>query len=365
MDTDEIEPAVPRDRPFLRWAVRKALRWAMAGTVLVWVSACQETTVVVLPVAAVDISPAQLSVVQGDQEALSATPRTSGGQTLSGRSVEWSTDDPSVASVNSMGQVEGIAPSTTRIHATVDQVTGSALITVLPGRTIVLSAGTLQLEGITGEPDPVEQELAVTNGGGGTLDGLVVTVHPVEGGPTDWLQPTLATGTAPTTLQVRAHPEELEPGSYQARLTLSAPRALNTPVSVDVTFDVREPDPVLDVTPGSLSLSARAGAHEPATQTVSILNAGGGVLGGLTTSIRYEGSGSVEWLSADLDAVLAPTEMTLSGSARHLSPGVYSAVVRVSSSVALNGFAEVVVTFTVGGETLSPGSPVHSVKAVR
>lgn len=365
MDTDEIELGVHRDRPLLIRAARKALGWAMAGTVLLWVSACQETTVVVLPVAAVDISPAQLSVVQGDQEALSATPRTSGGQALSGRSVEWSTEDPSVASVNSMGQVEGIEPSTTRIHATVDDVTGSALITVLPGRSIVLSTSTLQLEGIAGEAGPVEQELAVTNGGGGTLDGLVMTVHPVDGGPTDWLQPTLAAGTAPTTLHVRAHPEDLAPGNYQARLTLSAPRALNSPVNVDVTLDVREPDPVLDVNPGSLSLSARAGAHEPATQTVSILNTGGGVLGGLTTSIRYEGSGSVEWLSADLDAVLAPTEMTLSGSARHLSPGVYSAVVRVSSPAALNEFAEVVVTFTVGGETLSLGSPGPPGRAVR
>lgn len=346
----------------------KASRRALGGgtvvavvAVLVSLFGCQETTVEVLPVAAVEVSPTQLSVVQGDHEDLTATPRTSGGQALGGRSVLWASSNPAVASVSSQGQVEGIGPGTTRIQATVEGVSGSADIRVLPGRIMVLSAVALQVEGIAGDAEPIEREVAVMNGGAGTLDGLEASVLAGDGGPTDWLQPTLAAATAPTTLHIRAHVDGLDADRYEARIALSSPRALNSPLHVQVTLDVREPDPVLALDPVSLSLSARAGSHQPATQSVSVMNMGGGLLDGLTTSIHYDAAGPVSWLSVELDGTTAPTEMTLRASARHLSAGDHSAVVRVSSPAALNGVAEVSVTFGVGeqslGQNLVPERP--------
>lgn len=323
--------------------------WATSALMLVALSGCEQTAVNVLPVAVVDVSPSQLSIVQGDHETLSATPRTSDGRALAGRSVEWSSDDPGIAAVDAQGEVEGVGPGDTQVQATADGVTGSAALTVLPGRRIVVSTADLQIEGISGESTPVRREVAVTNGGAGTLSGLEAAVVAVGGGPTEWLEATLDATTAPTSLRLRAHAEGLEPGTYEARVTLSAPRALNSPVHLDVTLAAREPDPVLALDPVSISLSAQARSHEPATQTVVVLNTGGGLLSGLTTSVQYTGGGAVEWLSTELKGTVAPTELTLSASARNLQAGSYSAVVRVSSPLALNDFAEVSVSFTVGG----------------
>lgn len=334
-----------------RWVSAPAV-WAVAGA-LPALLGCEQTTVSVVPVSSVEVSPAALEVVQGDEEALSAVPRGGDGQALAGRTVEWSSDNADVASVNGEGRVEGQSPGTTRVHATADGVTGSADVTVLPPRMITVPATTLQLEGVAGDPDPVELEVQVTNGGGGTLNGLGATVLAVDGGSTDWLETTLAGGTAPTSLRVRGHVASLDPGTYQARIALAAPRAVNSPAHIDVTLEVQEPPPVLSLNPVSISLSARAGAREPATQTVTVANTGGGVLGGLNTSIRYTAGGEEGWLTAQLDGTMAPTEMILSALARNLTPGEYAAVVRVSSPVALNGYAEVNVSFTVGGNDLA------------
>lgn len=331
--------------------------WATSALILAALTGCEQTAVTVLPVAVVDVAPSQLSIVQGDHETLSATPRTSDGRPLAGRSVEWSSDDPGIAAVDAQGEVEGVGPGDTQVQATADGVTGSAALTVLPGRRIVLSTAALQIEGISGESTPVEREVAVTNGGGGTLSEVEAAVVAVDGGPTGWLEATLDASTAPTSLRIRAHAEGLEPGTYEARVTLSAPRALNSPVHLDVTLEAREPDPVLALDPVSISLSAQARSHEPATQTVAVLNTGGGLLTGLTTSVQYSAGEEVGWLSAELEGTVAPTELLLSASARNLTPGSYSAVVRVSSPVALNGFTEVSVSFTVGGSLSLGGTP--------
>jgi len=322
--------------------------WALAGA-LQALGGCEQTTVAVIPVSSVEVSPPILEVVQGDEEALSAVARAAGGQTLDGRPVEWSSDNLDVASVNAEGRVEGWAPGTAWIHATTDGVTGSAEVTVSPPRMIAVSSETLKLEGVAGSADPMELHVQVTNGGGGTLEDLRVTILAAGGGATAWLEATLAGGTAPTGLRVRSPVESLSPGTYQARISLVAPRAVNSPVHIDVTLQLQEPPPVLSLAPVSISISAPAGAREPATQTVAVMNTGGSVLEELSTSIQYTAGGEEGWLTAQLDGKLVPTQMVLSALARYLAPGDYAAVIRVSSPAALNGYAEVNVSLTVGG----------------
>jgi hypothetical protein len=326
---------------------------ALAAVLLVTLAACEELTVTTMPVASVEISPGALTLVQGDQGTVTATPRASAGVALSGRAVVWSSDDPSVAAVDASGEVEAREPGTTSIRAESEGVSNSIEVSVLPGRTIVMGAESVELEGVAGGPPTQAAEIPLENGGAGTLDDLSVTVVDAEG-PAGWLDVSLESTTAPTSLQVRGDPGGLEAGTYRAHVSIAAPRALNSPVELEVTFQVAEPDPIIVISPTSLSLSAPQGSLTPATQSVDVTNGGGGTLDGLEVAISYTGGGSQGWLQASLDAAVAPTELMLEASARFLAPGVYTAVVRVSSAAAANEAEEVTVSFQVQERTGGP-----------
>lgn len=314
---------------------------------------CEEPTFTTLEVAVVDVSPADLDVIQGDRYVLTATPRAAEGQSLAGREIAWTSTDPGVAAVDANGEVEGRAPGYAEVRATTEGITGSARVTVHPGRVIELSSSALALDAVAGEPDPAEAAVQIENGGAGELTGLSAEAADPDGGTADWLEGELASTSAPTTLTVRASGEGLAPGSYEGRLLVGAQAALNSPAELEVTLEVREPAPILAVEPSSLQLSAQAGAHEPAPETLSITNEGGGNLDDLETSVRYTRGAADGWLSVSLRTREAPTTASLSASARHLPAGNYAAVVRISSDVAENGSVEVEVAFTVGGASQS------------
>ena len=87
-------------------------------------------TVVPAPVATVTVSPAATTVAPGAVFTLTATARDATGAPLAGRVATWRSVAPAVASVSPTGTVAAIAPGTTSIDATVDGVSGSAVVTV-------------------------------------------------------------------------------------------------------------------------------------------------------------------------------------------------------------------------------------------
>jgi hypothetical protein len=94
---------------------------------------CQEQVVTAARVATVEVLPAEITLSEGEDAAVSVTARERGGRELAGRAVVWSVDDPGIATVTPEGVVEARAPGTTWIHATVEGITGSASVTVLAG----------------------------------------------------------------------------------------------------------------------------------------------------------------------------------------------------------------------------------------
>jgi len=85
----------------------------------------------VLVVAAVDVTPGIGSVVVNGTTPLTASPKTLSGIPVPGRTVVWSSLDPGIATVSSAGVVTGVsAGGPVTIRATVDGITGDALITV-------------------------------------------------------------------------------------------------------------------------------------------------------------------------------------------------------------------------------------------
>jgi len=87
-------------------------------------------TVMLVPVSTVSVTPATAGVAVGSTLQLTATPRDSAGNPLSGRAVTWSTSTSSVATVSSSGLVTGIAAGPATITAASGGKTGMAAITV-------------------------------------------------------------------------------------------------------------------------------------------------------------------------------------------------------------------------------------------
>jgi hypothetical protein len=88
---------------------------------------------------------------------------------------------------------------------------------------------------------------------------------------------------------------------------------------------------IISLSPSSASFASVHGGADPAPQSVSVANLGGGILGGLGASVSYT-SGSL-WLEAALSATTAPATLTLQASTGSLAEGSYEATVTVSSSL--------------------------------
>jgi uncharacterized protein YjdB len=98
-------------------------------------------TAVTVPVATVTVSPASASVPAGQTAQLTATPKDSSGNTLTGRTIAWASSNTSVATVSSSGLVRGVVAGSATITATSEGKSGSSAITVtaVPVATVTVS----------------------------------------------------------------------------------------------------------------------------------------------------------------------------------------------------------------------------------
>ena len=87
-------------------------------------------TVTTVPVATVTVTPAVAGILVGATVPLTATPKDSLGNSLSGRVVTWASNAPSLASVSATGLVTGGAAGVATITATSEGKSGTAAITV-------------------------------------------------------------------------------------------------------------------------------------------------------------------------------------------------------------------------------------------
>lgn len=120
-----------------------------AGTAIVTAtiegrSGSASVTVTSVPVATVTVAPSTATVSVQGTVPLSATVRDAAGNTLSGRTVTWTTSDAAVATVSSSGVVTGVAPGTATITATSEGKSGTATVTVAlaPVATVTVQPST-------------------------------------------------------------------------------------------------------------------------------------------------------------------------------------------------------------------------------
>ncbi len=98
--------------------------------------------------------------------------------------------------------------------------------------------------------------------------------------------------------------------------------------------------PTIGVSPTSMSFTATAGGANPANQSLSITNTGGGTL-------NWTASDNAAWLSVSPTSGTAPSTVTVSVNIAGLAAGTYSGTITISATGATNTPVNVPVTLTV------------------
>lgn len=93
-------------------------------------TASSTITVTVIPVAAVAITPGSAALDVGQSASLTAVATDASGNTLTGRTITWSSANTSIATVTTAGLVKGVGAGTTTISATAEGKTGTAQVVV-------------------------------------------------------------------------------------------------------------------------------------------------------------------------------------------------------------------------------------------
>ncbi len=134
-------------------------------------------------VATVTLSATEATLVPDQQVQLTATLRDASGNTLSGRTVDWSSSAIGVATVSN-GLVTAVAPGAANITASSEGRSASASITVVDGRQITPSGGVVTAAG---------GNVTLTIPAGAVGSATAITVAPVASPPVD---PRLVPNTA-------------------------------------------------------------------------------------------------------------------------------------------------------------------------
>jgi uncharacterized protein YjdB len=124
-------------------------------------------------VVSVTVTPASANVPAGQTVQLTATPRDANGNALSGRTITWSSDNTTVATVSTSGLVTAKVAGTATITATSEGQSGSASVTVttVPVATVTVTPATASV--------PVGQTVQLTatprDANGNALSGRTIT----------------------------------------------------------------------------------------------------------------------------------------------------------------------------------------------
>ncbi len=265
--------------------------------------------------------------------------------------------------VNTSGLQAGTYQGTITVTAT--NATGSPAtvpVTLTLGENAVarpgVSAQFLRFFAIQGDPAPPAQALAITSPGSGTLN-WAASATTSDGG--NWLSPSPASGTAPSTLAVAVAPTGLAPSAYLGLISVRN-TASSEVFPVAVSLVVAAPASVLLPSQTSFVFNVVQGATAPAPQTLSIFNAGQGTMSwSIQTSIPAGGN----WLTvtptsgSSAAGARTATPVSISANPSGLAAGVYGAVLVISSAGATNSPALVTVLLNVRPTGTAPAPVVE------
>jgi hypothetical protein len=93
-------------------------------------AACREVDVVAADVARIEIEPTEVELRPGQVRQFTVVLTSEEGDRLAGRTIEWASADPDVATVDADGRVEARGTGETHISARVENAAGTAVVRV-------------------------------------------------------------------------------------------------------------------------------------------------------------------------------------------------------------------------------------------
>lgn len=201
--------------------------------------------------------------------------------------------------------------------------------------TIGASPTSLSFIATQGGANPATQTLSISNTGDGTLSWTASDNAP-------WLTLSPASGNGDGAVTLTVTTGALTAGSHSATVTLNATGADSVTVPVTFTVATASVPPAIGVSPTSLSFTAIRGDVDPATQTLSISNTGGGTL-------NWTAIDNAPWLT--LLTLLGQASgtgngvVTMSVSTGSLAVGTYTGSITISATGATS--VTVPVTFNI------------------
>ncbi|HEX6554961.1 MAG TPA: hypothetical protein VF026_19495 [Ktedonobacteraceae bacterium] len=166
-------------------------------------------------------------------------------------------------------------------------------LTITPQCALQVTPGALSFTGVYQQPAPAAKNvnLDFTRSCGAPLRWNATTTTNNGG---HWLHISSTSGTTPSRPVVSINEAGLKPGTYSGSIIFSYPAGTQT---MGVTLMVGQPaEPLMATTPSSLTLSGIAGQPGPASQSITVTNAGGGTLNWqMSAATNFGGA----WLSVD------------------------------------------------------------------
>jgi uncharacterized protein YjdB len=207
-----------------------------------------------VPVATVSVSLANSTRNPGETTQATATTRDANNNVLTGRSINWTTSNGSVATVSASGLVTAVAAGTAQITATSEGQSGSATLTVAVPPPVPVASVTVSLASSSLQPGQTTQASAVTrDANNNVLTGRTITWSSSNTGVATVSSNGLVTALAVGTVQILA---SCEGKADSATLSVSAPG----------------PAPVATVTVSLVSSSLNPGLTTQATATTRDAN---------------------------------------------------------------------------------------------
>ncbi len=198
---------------------------------------------------------------------------------------------------------------------------------------LVVPVGVLHFDAVEGEADPPSQVFDITS----DFDPLTFSLVESVG----WLAPTPTSGTTPASITLNVTTLGLSEGVYYDSIRVQSAGASNSPQYVYVELEVTPPPPVIGVSDDAYFFVAQEGGANPATQTLSIFNAGG-------QTLDWDVSNSETWLSLAPTAGFETGDVILTVDISGLMFGDYFDTIYVSGVGAANSPVRIPVSLVVG-----------------
>jgi len=213
--------------------------------------------------------------------------------------------------------------------------------------TLSASPSSLSFAAQIGGTVPAAKQITVTSSGASLNystsvgSGAWLTATPASGA-------TGATGGTVTVSLKSSGLSGLIAGTYTDSVTIT-PSGSGSPVKVTVTLTVNAAtsasDPTLTAAPTSLQFTYQSGGTNPPSQTLTITSSSSAKV-----SASYAGG---TWVHLNPSSGAAPLKITVSVSARRMSPGSYNGLIQVSASGATT--LSVPVTLVISGGSSDDG----------